>query len=373
MKRLRVWAVLALVTVLSTFLVWVPFWLRLPSFWGIRIPPDGMGTVFRNFDGPLYLVVSKTFYNFALGNRFEFPLANEYYSAHFPLYPLIIRVLGIGFSFPWAMLVVTLISSVLAAWIFYELALDWFDQKKAFWLTCLFLIFPARFLVVRSIGSPEPLFMFLMMTFVLGLMKKNYWMVGIAGILAVLTKSPGVLLIVGYGVYLILTRTVLVRPFKEYLTVALIPLALLGLFGFYKFRYGDFWTYFHSGNNIHLQFLPFRVFNFQQDWVGTHWLEDIIWVYTFGLIGLLRLIDKKKNEMVAFVGVYLLSIFFVSHRDISRYALPIMPFVLLSLGDVIEVKYLKWFIWVMFFPILLYSINFIANNTMPVSGWGPLL
>src|SRR3989338_2662172 len=65
---------------------------------------------------------------------------------------------------------------------------------------------------------------------------------------------------------------------KALLSILLIPSSLILVFVLYKVRLNDFFAYFHSGDNIHLFFPPFQIFNYSQPWVGTYWLEEIIFV-----------------------------------------------------------------------------------------------
>ncbi len=358
------------IALLSTVLLWAPFVLRWPSFWGIDLPRNGMLVVKANYDGPLYIVVAKTFYNFSNGNKFEFPLSNQYYSAHFPLYPSLIRLMS-WLRYDNSMIIVTLLGSVLATAVVYFMGRERLGDEKSFWITVVFLFFPARYFVLRSVGSPEPWFMAFILASVWSFTKKRYWLAGIFGALATITKSPGILLFVSYATYLF-TNWRKVGHYSKVLPLLLIPLALLSVFLLYGANYHDFWAYFHSGDNIHLQSLPFRIFNSSQPWVGTHWLEDVIWIYLAGLLGLSTLIDQKRWEEAIFVGVYLGTIFFVSHRDIARYSLPIFPLILLSWGDIVSQKRYRWVWGVLILAIFVYSVNFMVGNTMPISNWGLL-
>ena len=85
-------------------------------------------------------------------------------------------------------------------------------------------------------------------------------------------------------------------------------------------------AYFHSGDNIHLQLTPFRVFDTSQAWVGTLWLEEIIWIYFIGAIGIYYAYKKTVFGDI-WGGIFYTVILFVSHRDISRYSLPLVPVV----------------------------------------------
>ena len=59
-KRLPVIILLAIIPVLA---VWAPFFFNAKGVLGVPIPTGGMGTIVQNYDGPLYIVVAKTFYN----------------------------------------------------------------------------------------------------------------------------------------------------------------------------------------------------------------------------------------------------------------------------------------------------------------------
>ena len=380
------WLQIVVFAILPVLVVWAPFFLRLESVWGIPLPTDGMQTIASNFDGPLYLVVAKTYYNLEqIAANFSFPLPLEYYAAHFPLYPITITILAvITRSFPWAMLLSTLLGSVLTIYYFRKIISKYVKPKDLVWITFVFAIFPARWLIVRSVGSPEPLFIGFILASVFHFNKKEYWKAGVWGALAQLTKSPGILLFVAYGLAVILPKLeelaknhdtlkwVRSLNFKAY-PVVLIPLSLLGLFYFYSIRFGDFFAYFNSGDNIHLFFPPFQIFNYSQPWVNTHWLEEIIFVYFIGALGLIRLFKMKKYTMFSFVLVFFTSMLFVSHRDVVRYSLPIVPFLYVAFSDLITSKELKYAVLLLIIPIFLFSIVFITNNVMPISDWNPLL
>lgn len=374
-------------TLVPTFALWLPFFARLPSFWGIPIPPDGMATVIANFDGPYYIVAAKSLYNpQIISENFPFPLPAIYYAAHYPLFPLLIRAVATIFPFvgyPWAMMVVTLVTSILAIWMFYLLVFDLGLRRQALALAAVFSIFPARWLIVRSVGSPEPLFLFTILASIYFFRKNSFWLAGVFGTLAVATKPPGILLFVAY-VLILLVRSfprLATRPTSRWLRllpldaypILLIPAVLLGIFAWYGKTFGDFLAYFHSGDNIHLMFPPLQIFNPSISWVGTFWLEEVIWIYLFGFLGLVQLIKLRRFELAWFVGVFFLSILFVSHRDLARYALPIVPFLFIGFSEFLTRKEFGWALVLLAIPIYLFGIAFIAGNVTPIPDWGPLL
>jgi hypothetical protein len=379
------WPIL-LLSLIPTFLIWLPFFLRLETFWTIPLPQNGMATIVANYDGPLYLVIAKTFYNKTLiTTNYAFSLPAEYYAAHLPLFPLLIAIFSPIYGYPYAMLGVTLASSILALYFFQKLALQFVKKKEdALWLTFVFSILPARWLIVRSVGSAEPLFVAAIIASIYYFREKKFWYAGIWGVVAQLIKSPGILLFVAYAFAVVaphlkkLATTsskewAKILNLKKVYPLALIPISLLGLFIYYQFAFNDFWAYFNSGDNIHLFFPPFQIFNYSAPWVGTFWLEEIIFVYLIGLMGLIKLFKQKAGALAWFTGIFFASILFVSHRDIIRYSLPIIPFLILAFSKTIIKKEFKIVMIVLVIPIYLFSLAYISQNVMQISDWAPFL
>jgi len=375
----------AAITVVPTLLIWIPFYFNISKFWNIPLPKSGMATIVANYDGPLYLVVAKTLYNLNLIRlNYSFPLPLEYYAAHFPFYPLLIKLTAGFFGFPYAMLLITVISSMLAIYFFNKLIIDFVGRKSALWMTFVFSIFPARWLIVRSVGSAEPLFVAAIIASLYYFRKERYVSSGIWGAIAQLTKSTGILLFFAYAAAIFLpkikkaavsqrTSWLSSLQLATYLPIFLIPLSLLGVFLLYQIKFNDFLAYFHSGDNIHLFFPPFQIFNPQQPWVGTFWLEEVIFVYLFGILGLAKLIQKKETALAWFVGIFFVLTLFISHRDLIRYSLPIVPFLFVAFSETLVKKEFKIAIVLLIIPIYLFSLAFISQNVMPISDWAPFL
>jgi len=384
-KRLKAILPILALTLIPTFLIWIPFILRLKSFWTIPLSQSGMGTIVANYDGPLYLVIAKSFYNMDfIQANYSFPLPVEYYAAHFPLLPLLIRIFSFVAGYPYSMLFVTLASSFLAIYFFNIFIKEFVEEKSALLATFAFSIFPARWLITRSVGSAEPLFIAGTLASVYYFRRKKYWKAGIWGAVAALTKPPGILLFVAYA-FAIATRQMkklFTGTFKKWVgslrfnkvyPILLIPLSLIVVFVIYSFTFNDFFAYFKSGDNIHLFFPPFQIFNYSQPWVGTFWLEEVLFVYVFILLGLIKLIQRKETTLAWFVGIFFLSIIFISHRDIVRYALPILPFLYAAYAETLTKNEFKILIIFLIIPIYLFSLAYISQNVMPISNWAPLL
>jgi Gpi18-like mannosyltransferase len=273
------------------------------------------------------------------------------------------------------MLTVTLISSIIAIYFFEKLISQYVSRKDALFLTFLFSIFPARWLIVRSVGSADPLFIGSIIASLYYFKNKKYLLAGIWGAVAQLTKSPGILLFVSYLVFLLapMVKSKILTNFKKAYPILLIPLCLLAVFSLYGIVTGDFWAYFRSGDNIHLGFPPFQIFNYGAPWVGTFWLEEVIFIYLIGAIGVYKLFEKKEIELGTFAGVFFLLTLFIAHRDLMRYFLPVVPFLFVAFSDVLLKKEFKIALAIIIIPIYLFSLAFISQNVMPISNWAPFL
>jgi len=102
-------------------------------------------------------------------------------------------------------------------------------------------------------------------------------------------------------------------------------------------------------------------------------LEEIIFVYLIGLMGLIKLYYQKAGAITWFVGIFFGTLLFVSHRDIIRYALPIVPFLILAYSKTIIKKEFRIVMMVLVIPIYLFSLAYISQNVMQISDWSPFL
>lgn len=373
--------ILILVTVFSTLLIWLPHFLNLSSFLGLNFS-NGIATIYRNFDGLEYVVIAKTFYKPELIASIPLALPANYYAAHFPGYALAILLFAPITGFLKSMIFTSLLFTLLSVLAFYYLVKDFKLTQNPLFLSLVFLVLPARWVIVRSVGSAEPMFIFfVLMTFYFFLKfetlqkTKFILLASIFGALAQFTRPPGILIFIALSLYIVVkifkvTDKNLFFKFwqaiRSYHSLLLIPLSLMLVFYWYKIAYQDFFAYFHSGDNIHLTALPFPVFNKNQFWVGDIWLEDIVYVYLLGFLAVSFLIKSKLYSFAAFVITYLIASSFVAHRDISRYALPIFPFALIAYEKVLTSKEFKIILPIILLAIYLYSQNFLIENVAPI-------
>jgi len=365
---------------ISTFFVWLPFILKINFWYGIEIPNSSTQYIYRNFDGPLYIIPAKTFYNKDAIEKIglELALPAKYFAAHLPLYPFLIRVSAevfkfFGFSLAYfkAMIFVNLAATVFLTLFFYFFIKNLKLSQKPLLLSFIFLFIP-KFLVVRSIGAPESLFMFLILLSIYFFEKERYFLAGLFGGLATMTKTPGILLFFAYGL-IFLAKILKTKKINwRWIGIFLIPLGLLAVFIIYAFQYKDFFAYFHSGDNIHL-FYPFSVFNYKANWVRTAWLEEMVFYFFLYGLTVYNLKDSKYRSFFYFSLVFYIAILFVQHKDIPRYSLPLWPFALIAFEKFFTSK--KFLIvFILLLPVIyLFAWNFIVYNIMPISDWKAFL
>lgn len=365
-KRIIPYCTLLLIVLTSTILAWAPFILK-----------GEFSTIYKHFDGPLYIIPAKTGYNPEVFKTIDreptLPHNPLYYSAHLPLYPLFIFLGSFVVGYLKSMIGITLLSTILLSWFFYYLLKKLSLTKHPLLLTTVFLLLP-RFLVVRSVGSPEPLFLLLILGSLFFFEKKNYLLAGLLGGFAAMTKTPGILLFPAYFLVLV-EEWVRAHEFKwngKWLYLLLIPLGLLAVFGIYSVQYNDFFAYFHSGDNIHLLF-PFSAFNSSSPWVGTAWLEDILFYLALYISTVVALWKSKHRSFFYFGLVFLTAASFVQHRDISRYSLPLWPLACIAFEQVLTSKKALIVGSVLIAGIYMYAWNFLGSNVMPISEWLPFL
>ncbi|MFA6185007.1 MAG: hypothetical protein WC720_02530 [Candidatus Shapirobacteria bacterium] len=324
------------------------------------------------------MVISKCGYNKnCIGPNFSMPQSFEYYPAHLPGYPMLITFISNFTSTPKAMLLTTLAGSIFLSLILFEFFKLFINEKKAFWLSTLFIFFPARFFVLRQIGAPETWFLATIIASIFYFKKGKYLPAAIFAALAQSLKSPGILLFASYGIIAIyeLIKTKNFWPiFKKYFCFILAPITVLIIFNLYRIQTGDFWAYFHSGDNFHLNTLPYLVFISTKSWINTIWLEDVIYIYLIAIYGVYRLYKKYKFDIIViFPTLFTLATLFVAHRDISRYIAPVYPFLLLAFAKFLNKKSIKIIFLILLPAIILYGINFVAGNVAPIADWGPYL
>lgn len=367
---------LSLFTVLLSTTFWFGFYYNIPGKLGF--PATTLETVFANYDGPNYMVIAKCGYvKNCIATKFSLPQPLEYYPAHFPGYPLLIKYFSLYTSTPKAMLVVTLLGSILLTLTTYNFFKMYLSEKLAYYLAILMLFFPGRLLVLRVVGAPETWFIGLTLLSIILFQRQKYLISAISAAFALTLKSPGVLLFAAYvcmAIFDYLKYQDLRQLFYKYFGFILVPLTALIIFYLYYLETGDFLAYFHSGDNIHLNLLPYLVFISNHTWINTIWLEDVIYIILLAFVGLSKLFKRFKfNLIFVYPFIYTLAAVFVAHRDISRYISPAYPFLMLAFGKTLSKSNYKYILIILLPALILFAINFIIGNVAPIADWTPYL
>lgn len=368
---LRDIAIIIAAVICSTLVLYAPFILK-SSPPGLSLPSPDMHTIYKNYDGPLYIVPAKTMYNpKAIENlHLEVSLPSIYYAAHFPLYPALIRIFSV-IGYLQSMIAVSVLGAIGMAVMFYLLVSRLKLSERPLILTLVFIMLP-RLLVVRTVGAPESLFILFILASLLFFEKERYFWAGLMGGLATMTKAPGILLIVAYvaacSERYLRTRKADIR----WGWLLLIPAALAGVFGIYALQYQDFFAFWHTGGVVPIVY-PYSAFNFQKKWIGTGWLEDIaLYLYMY-IYSAVTLKDGKYRGLFYFAVVFTLAAASVEHRDIARYALPLWPLACIAFERAFTSKRFLIAFIIILPALFLYAWNFISFNTMPVSDWAPFI
>jgi hypothetical protein len=317
LSRLRPQLLLSALMLLSSLAVYIPF-------------RGAMDKVCRYWDGPPYLYVAKTLYQVPEQHPFTpYGLPASYFANHLPGYPLLIRALTpltLG-DYPMAMLLATLLTSMGAVVLFYQLLVSYRLVRSPVWTAVLFCFLPPRFVIYHAVGASEPLFLCCVFAAFLALKAERPAWVAVFAALGSLTRMPGALLVPIFGL-IYLTR----GQWRRAIAMSLGGLGLLCLFTYYHFVFGDFWAYFTwAARETHMMAAPFAKFS---TYAGTAKLHSIeLFAAVFLAYGLGTLSLWKRRELFIYAATYWLFCTMINHADVPRLILVIAPFALLVAFD----------------------------------------
>ena len=339
---------------------------------------DGMETVFRNWDGPGYMVVAKSLYDTDIitkVNPFPF-LSPSFFAYQFPLYPLFIRL------FSWMGYAPSMIfTSNLFAYGFtialYFLVKTVYPKANALVVALLSLFYMPRWFIVGHVGSSEPLLLFSITMFLLFLVKKKFLLSAVFLSLAQMTKSQGILFFGGvlcayiYQIPVVRKKT-LARGIREFLPFLLVPLTLAVVFAWYKRAFGDFFIYLsiNSLNNA-MQWPLLKIFTITEishipTGFCTGWKESYIFNYFLYLLPII-LFFQQKLPVFGIIGlIYYLPTLSLVHGDVSRYSLPLLPLLFLGYSEVLSKKAVYLTLFLCIPMVILFAIGYINYNLAPL-------
>ncbi len=339
--------------------------------------PGGMDYIYRNWDGPGYLIVAKTLYNVDLINNINpFPfLAATHYAFQFPGYPLVIRLFSfLGYN--ESMIFVSQTFSLLFSIALYFLVKQVNPKANALVVAILSIFYTPRWFIVSHVGSTEPQMMFFITLFMILHLKKKYFWSGLTMGLAQLTKPQGIVFFVGialYYLYILMTerKTSVITHLKAFLPYLLIPLSLVVVFTVYYFRFGDFFIFLKNEAFPTMQWPPLKVLVAKEImgfplgfWTG--WLEFIVYTYILYLLGIVLLFEKKQYFFSVVALIYFLPVLTFVQADMARFILPILPFIYLGYSDILSKKPVYITLFLSLPMVFLFTIGYINYNLAPL-------
>ncbi|WP_035051626.1 hypothetical protein [Andreprevotia chitinilytica] len=328
----------------------------LPSLLLILSSHDDWTMLARYWDGPNYLEVAKTLYHVPRDHPFTgYGTTQAYFACHLPLYPVLIRLFALVFSYPMAMILVTLVTAAAATVAFYYLLLEYKCVQSPLFSAIVSTIIPARWVLYKTIGATEPLFMLLVCLTLLAYKRdKIFWAILLAGLTSI-TRIVGVLFIVFFLIEFIRTR--------RYFSITWVPLVLLPLFitfSFFQMQYGDFWAYF-SWNSGLINLKPFEVLRSMAGSGDTHGSE--LYLIFYAIYGLGTLLLWQHRTLFVYALVFFGFNLFVFHGDLSRYLLSTAPFAIVIAYDrILNTPQFKLALPIVFYLTLSYSIGLLPTN-----------
>lgn len=352
---------IALFSILSTVLIWLPFLLKIgePTSRQVRY---GFESIYRNYDGLMFVIPAKTNYRSDQIEKYKvLDLKPSYYAAHTPGYPVLIKLLSPLFGYLESMLFINLLGSVVMGCLLYLFYIKFFDARNPLLLTMVTLLLP-RIWILRSTGSSEIIFMCFLLASTILLKNKKYIWAGLFAAGASFTRIHGVLW--GFGLIAYFLYHLLLRKQKNFPHLFVGVASLLGFLAvclLYLRQYGDFLAYFHTAAVVPSGFI-YSQFNSNAKEIKTFFLEDLlfyfgaVWLYIFDKV------QKYKDFLFFFVISYFGFILTVQHRDLARYLVPIMPIIIGSAHELFEKKAVKWTFLALLPAVYWYVINFIASN-----------
>ncbi len=303
----------------------------------------------RHYDGPIYVLVAKNFYNFQ-----ENPLQNlpeSYYSVALLGYPLLIRIFSpIGFFN--SMIFVAILFSVLSVLLFYRLLAEFSYVRDPFFISLLFILLPPRWLIYHSVGASEPVFLFFLLLSVYMLKKERFALSALSAAFATFTRIHGIVLFPAY-IVLLVSR----RRYREVPLFLLIPISLFLNLYLQFLAFGDLFSYFTWYTPL-TTFYPFSS-------ILLHGEYRLFQYFIYALAGVI-LYNKKYRDLSIISFFLYFPLFFMLTKDFSRYLIPLTPFALIAFEDVLDSKGFRTVLPLLVVLIYFYVWSVIPTNLMPL-------
>ena len=332
---------------------------------------SNLDIVYKNWDGPSYLLAAISMYDPQVAYHNNFINSGDirpdwsWLPAHFPMYPLFIRIFSFLGPFQ-SMLFVSISFTLLSYLALYELIKSLRITAHPLAVTLPFIFLSPRWFTVSHVGGSESMFLFFVIMFLQFVSKRDHLKSAIFIALAQATRPHAAFFVLGMAIIALIElwrSKDLGSVIKSYYPYLLSPLAILAVFTLYKVQTGNFWAFFDAISlTKNLQSIPFRTFSFPASNIETFWQEVNAYDYVLYFAACLLMFRKKMWQYGVISLTYFVPLIFLQHSDISRYAIPLLPFAFIAYSEVIERKEFTWATLLMSPAIMLYAINFMDHN-----------
>jgi hypothetical protein len=271
----------------------------------------------------------------------------------FPLYPLIVKIVGLLFlsHFIFAGWLVSSVCLFFAAWFLYKLAKEFHPEGNPSLAVILLLIFPTAFFF--NAVYTESLFLLLSICCFYYLFKGKFIVAALLGFLAALTRITGILLFIPiaieyYGVY---KESNLFD--RRWLWAMLVPFGTFCFFLFHYVKFGSFALFFE------VEKLWGRNFTFNKghvDFFSHPSTVNALLDFGFVVMGLVVIYFVYRRLRVSYAA-YMLATLLVAlssgtFMSIGRYVSVLFP--LYILGSMVKNEYTRY-AWI-FISVLLFGL-----------------
>ncbi|MCX7957606.1 MAG: glycosyltransferase family 39 protein [Deltaproteobacteria bacterium] len=290
--------------------------------------------------------------------------------AFFPLFPYLSRYLGyITGSHFLAGFLISNFSTLFAIFFMYLIALSMTDEERAKRSIILLLLFPASFFL--SAYYTEGLFLLTITGSTYFFLRKNYFLAGLFGMAAMLTRSTGIILFITFSIYILYEILGKREKFSfKMLFLLLIPSGLLLFMIMLKVQVGDplAFSKFQAGWGRHFVFPLFTPFielyrvnwSFPRDDVNMQKFIEAVTSLLFLLIAVVMIVKKYHPVlwMIVLFGI-LMPLSTGKVMSMIRFSAVLFP-AFYYISDICEDRNTERFIIFLFvFFLALFNLRFL--------------
>ncbi len=204
------------------------------DFDGSWIPLRNLPEAWHHWDTGHYMVIAR------------FGYQEAYHTAFFPLYPLLERGLMYITHNPLvAGLIISDIAGFFLLVVLYQLVREDFDEERA-WRTVLYLsLFPTAFFLAA--GYNEALFLCLTLFSFYNMRHGHWWLAGLCGFFASLTRSAGIFLLLPFCYEYLRQHEFTIKKIRFDAVAGGLIAAGIGVFSLYcYYKFHDFLAFSHA-------------------------------------------------------------------------------------------------------------------------------